>query len=65
MSRDERGADLVTRWFTVREVAARLNVSERSVRRWVKCGFLPAHRFGRAVRISERDLNDFEQGARR
>jgi excisionase family DNA binding protein len=53
------------RWYKVKEVAARLHVDERSVRRWIKSGTLRCHRFGRAVRISEDDLITFESLARR
>lgn len=49
------------RWYLVKEVAARLKVSERSVRRWIAEGRLHSHRFGRAVRISEEDLRKFER----
>lgn len=46
-------------FLTVAEVADRLRVSERSVRRWVKEGSLRVHRLGRAIRISEHDLRSF------
>ena len=51
-------------WYTAKEVAGRLKVSERSVRRWIAEGDLCAHRFGRAVRVSEEDLVAFEKKAR-
>ena len=47
------------RFFTVAEVAERLGVSTRTIRRWIENLDLIAHRFGRAVRISERDLQAF------
>jgi excisionase family DNA binding protein len=48
------------RFFTIDEVADCLNVSPRTVRRWIKSGDLPVHRFGRAVvRIAEHDLRAF------
>lgn len=37
--------------YTPREVARMLKVSERTVRRWVRTGELPALRFGRQLRI--------------
>jgi excisionase family DNA binding protein len=55
----ERKAD-GSEWFTVKEVAFRHKVHERSVRRWIKQGLLRAHKFGRAVRIHKEDLTDFE-----
>ena len=48
-----------TTFFTIAEVAERLNVCERTVRRWIAFGLLPVHRFGRTVRISEADLAAF------
>ena len=47
------------RFFTVLEVAERLGVSERTIRRWIAAGILPVHRFGRLVRVSETDLAAF------
>lgn len=52
-------------WFSVRAVAVRLRVSERSVRRWINCGLLHAHHFGRAVRISKSELEAFERRSQR
>jgi excisionase family DNA binding protein len=47
------------RFFTVAEVAERLHVSTRTVRRWIENLELVTHRFGGAVRIAENDLNAF------
>jgi excisionase family DNA binding protein len=47
------------RFFTVAEVAERLHVSTRTVRRWIENLELATHRFGRAVRIAESDLRAF------
>jgi excisionase family DNA binding protein len=46
-------------FFTVRQVAHLLAVSERTVRRWIKQRELVAHPFGRVVRIAEGDLKAF------
>ena len=54
-----RNTKNVPKFFTIEQVAERLDVSPRSVRRWVAAGTLPVHRFGRPVRISERDLAAF------
>ena len=48
----------------VGDVAERLNVSERTVFRWLKHGGLTAHRFGRTLRISEADLEHFLDAAK-
>ena len=47
------------RFHTLGDVAEILKGSERTVHRWVKAGHLPAHGFGRAVRISQPDLQAF------
>jgi excisionase family DNA binding protein len=40
--------------YTPKETAALLKISERTVRRWIAEGTLPARRYGRQLRI-ERD----------
>ena len=47
------------RFFTVAAVAEFIDVSVRTVRRWIKSGDLVAHHFGTAVRIAESDLKAF------
>lgn len=42
--------------LTVTDLAKRLQVSERQVRRWIAQGRVPAVHFGRAVRIRLADL---------
>ena len=48
-----------SKFFAISEVAEQLGVSTRTVRRWIENLELVAHRFGRAVRIAERDLQAF------
>lgn len=48
-------------YFTVAEVAERLRISERHIRRTIANDELVAHRFGRAVRISPAELDRFER----
>jgi len=50
---------LQTKFFTVEQVAQQLEVSIRTVRRWIDRGLLLAHRIGRLVRISDSDLQAF------
>jgi excisionase family DNA binding protein len=40
-------------------LAARLDVCERTVRRWIKARALPVHRIGGLVRVSEADFAAF------
>ena len=46
-------------FYSVDEVANSLCYSTRTIRRWIKAGLLRAHRFGRTLRISHNDLQDF------
>lgn len=47
------------RLLTVATVAERLQISEKTVRRWIDAGDLRSHRLGRCLRISEADLQEF------
>ncbi|MCV2869047.1 helix-turn-helix domain-containing protein [Defluviimonas sp. WL0002] len=46
---------------TVKEVSDRLEVSEATVRGWIKDGTLRAIDIGKGWRIADRDLEDFLQ----
>lgn len=46
-------------FLSVAEVARRLDVSEKWVRRKIAAGDLPAHRVGRLLRVGERTLAGF------
>lgn len=54
----------MARFYTVAEIADLLEVSTRTVRRWIAGGDLRVHRFGRQVRVSESDLRAFVDGGR-
>jgi len=47
------------KFYTVAQVAGMLDVSTRSVRRWIEQNRLIAHHFGAVVRIAETDLKAF------
>jgi excisionase family DNA binding protein len=47
------------KFHTVEQVAEGLNVSPRTVRRWIQSKALVAHRFGASVRIAESELRTF------
>lgn len=46
-------------FWTPKQVAEGLQVTTRTVARWIESGALPAHRLGRSVRIADADLQDF------
>lgn len=48
-------------YLTVKEVAARLRVSDLTVRRWIWSGKLPATRVGRLRRIKDSDVEVLTQ----
>jgi|APSaa5957512535_1039671.scaffolds.fasta_scaffold396958_1 excisionase family DNA binding protein len=47
--------------LSIAQVAERLGISDKTVRRWIKSGDLIAHRLGAQWRISEADLSLFLQ----
>jgi excisionase family DNA binding protein len=47
------------RFFSVSHIAEHLDVSTKTVRRWIEAGQLHVHRFGRRVRIADDDLAAF------
>jgi excisionase family DNA binding protein len=47
-------------WLSIRDVAARWNVCERTVRRHIDTGLLPARKLGNLIRIDEQDVRLFE-----
>jgi excisionase family DNA binding protein len=49
----------VPRLLTVPESANALNMSERTVWRWIEAGELETYRLGRAVRVAEDELVRF------
>jgi excisionase family DNA binding protein len=49
----------MTRFLTIEEVAERLGVSTRTVRRWIQSGQLVAHRVRQVVRIAPADFDAF------
>ena len=45
--------------LTIKQTAKHMQVSTKTIRRWIKSGDLVAHRFGRQWRISKTDLQTF------
>ena len=52
-------ASTLPRLLSIETVAATVDVSPKTVRRWISAGELPVHRLGRQLRISEADLAVF------
>ncbi len=51
--------------LSLRDLADRLDVSVKTVSRWIKAGELPAHRLGGQIRIAETDAIAFAAARRR
>lgn len=47
------------------EVAQRLQVSIKTIERWMASGDLPVHRFGKSVRISTADFRSLVDNTRK
>jgi excisionase family DNA binding protein len=47
------------KFFSVRDLAAQIGVSTKTVGRWITQGDLRAHRLGRQIRIAEDDAVSF------
>ena len=50
--------------ITVAEVAKKLNVTPKTVQRWITEKRLPAYQFGREYRIKEEDFNTFVESSK-
>ena len=46
-------------YYTVLEVAEKLNVSDQAVYKWCRTGKLPSYKFEKCVRIHADDLDEF------
>ncbi len=55
----DRNVNAAKPFSSIAEVADLLSVNVRTIRRWIDRGDLVAHRFGRQLRISRADLEDF------
>jgi excisionase family DNA binding protein len=47
------------KFYTIAQIAECVDVSARTVRRWIENGNLVAHRIGSLVRIAEADFQTF------
>ena len=51
--------------MTKADVSQRLQVSIKTIERWMASGDLPSHRFGKSVRISAADYRAFVEKKRK
>ena len=58
-ARSPATTDLPHRLLTIKDVADILQVSDKTIRRWIDAGDLVAHRVGRQLRVSQGDLETF------
>lgn len=56
---DRRSGSGIPKYYTINTVAAALDVSGRTIRRWISNGDLIVHRVNGVVRIAEGDLRAF------
>jgi excisionase family DNA binding protein len=59
MPKTEHGRRFVADYLKIPELARRLDVSEKTARRYVKAGTLPSTFIGGAYRVTEEDLEEF------
>ena len=56
--KDDRRKSM-TKFYTIEQIAECLEVSTRTVRRWIKQGLLVAHRVNGLLRVSAEDFQKF------
>lgn len=63
MSLDPRPQDDSSRWLSVQDAASELEVTTRTIYRFINDGKLAAYRIGRVYRIMRSDLEEFLRAA--
>lgn len=51
-------------WLSTKEAARRLGITPRTLYRLIDEGQLPAYKFGRVIRLQEREVDEFIAAAR-
>jgi excisionase family DNA binding protein len=51
-------------WLSTAEAARRLGIGARTLYRLIDEGQIPAYKFGRVIRLQEREVDAFIEGAR-
>lgn len=66
MRADEKDQRIMkeTTWLSTTEASRRMGIGLRTLYRMIDAGDLPAYKFGRVIRISEEDLDDYLQRCR-
>jgi len=54
-----KGGDSMEKYYTVQEIAERLQTHKNTIRRWIKERKLGASKIGKEYRISETQLKQF------
>lgn len=52
-------------YFTMTEISKMLKVAGSTPYKWWREGRLPAHQFGKSVRVAKKDLEEFIRQARK
>ncbi|MEX2533325.1 MAG: helix-turn-helix domain-containing protein [Nitriliruptoraceae bacterium] len=52
------------RWVSTRDAAQKLGITTRTLYRLIDDGQVPAHKFGRVIRLKDSDIDAFIDGAR-
>jgi len=51
-------------WLSTADAAARLGITPRTLYRFIDEGQLPAYRFGRVIRLQQREVDEFIERSR-
>ena len=46
-------------FLSISELAERMDVSTKTIRRWIKAGEIRTHKLGRQIRVTEEDAHSF------
>ncbi len=57
------GGDQIS-WLSTDAAAAQLGITKRTLYRIIDTGQLPAYRFGRVIRLQQRELHEFIEASR-
>jgi len=56
--------DAEIHWLSTQEAAKRLGITPRTLYRFIDEGQLPAYRFGRVIRLQQREVDEFISASR-